>query len=49
MLVANEGFGREFLKSEIERLIRLLQEKQRAGEGVHTFVRREGNIARRNQ
>lgn len=28
ILVAGEGFGKDFLKSEIERLIKVLQEKQ---------------------
>jgi hypothetical protein len=27
MLVAGEGFGKEFLKGEVERLIRVLQTK----------------------
>ena len=43
MLVVGEGYGREFLKSEIERLIRLLQEKQSVGGDVHTFIRIEGS------
>ena len=42
ILVAGEGFGREFLKGEIERLIRMLQEKQSVGQGVHTFIRVDG-------
>lgn len=41
MLVAADGYGKEFLRSEVERLIRLLQEKQQAGEGIHTFIRSE--------
>jgi hypothetical protein len=43
MLVVGEGYGREFLKSEIERLIRLLQEKQSVGKEVHTFIRNDGS------
>ena len=31
ILVAGEGFGREFLKGEVDRLIRMLQEKQQVG------------------
>lgn len=42
MMVAGEGFGRDFLKGEIDRLIKILREKQAVGEGVHTFVRNEG-------
>ena len=41
MLVAGDGFGKDFLKSEVERLIRILLEKQSVGEGIHTFVRNE--------
>jgi len=42
ILVAGEGFGKDFLKGEIERLIKVLQERQQAGTGVHTFVRNDG-------
>eukprot|EP00347_Sterkiella_histriomuscorum_P000937 403373955 len=42
MLVAGEGFGRDFIKSEIERLIRVLQTKQSISLGVHTFIRNDG-------
>lgn len=42
MLVAAEGYGKEFLKSEIERLIRVLQDKQSIGQGIHTFLRNDG-------
>jgi hypothetical protein len=42
LLVAGEGFGKEFLRGEVERLIKVLQEKQAVGHGVHTFVRNEG-------
>lgn len=42
MLVAGEGFGKDFLKSEIERLIKILRDKQTVGEGIHTFMRNEG-------
>jgi hypothetical protein len=42
ILVAGEGFGREFLKNEIERLIKMLQDKQQVGQDVHTFVRIDG-------
>ena len=41
-LVVGEGYGREFFKSEIERLIRVLQERQEAALGIHTFIRSEG-------
>lgn len=43
LLVAAEGYGKEFLKSEIERLIRILQEKQSVGDSVHTYVRSENS------
>lgn len=42
MLVVGEGYGRDFLKSEIERLIRVLQDKQSIGKDVHTFIRTDG-------
>ena len=42
ILVAGEGFGREFLKNEIDRLIKMLQDKQQVGQGIHTFVRIDG-------
>ena len=42
MLVAGEGFGKDFLKGEIERLIKILRDKQTVGEGIHTFMRNEG-------
>jgi hypothetical protein len=31
ILVAGEGYGREFLKNEIDRLIKMLQDKQSVG------------------
>ena len=43
MLVVGEGYGREFLKSEIERLIKVLQDKQSVGSDVHTFIRADGS------
>ncbi len=43
MLIAADGYGKEFLRSEIERLIRVLQDKQSCGEGVHTFIRSENS------
>lgn len=42
MLVAGDGFGKEFLKGEIERLIRVLQDKQSVAQGIHTFIRNDG-------
>lgn len=42
MLVAAEGFGKEFIRGEIERLIQVLRDKQAAGAGIHTFLRNEG-------
>ena len=42
ILVAGEGFGKEYLKNEIDRLIKILQDKQSVGLGVHTFVRVDG-------
>ena len=39
--MAGEGYGREFLKNEIDRLIKMLQDKQNCGEGVHTFTRQD--------
>ncbi len=41
ILVAGEGYGREFLKNEIDRLIKMLQDKQSVGQGVHTFARQD--------
>lgn len=41
-LVAGEGFGREYLKGEVERLVKVLQDKQQCGTDVHTFIRSEG-------
>ena len=42
ILVAGEGFGKEYLKNEIDRLIKILQDKQSVGQGVHTFIRVDG-------
>ena len=42
MLVAQDGFGKEFLKGEVERLIRVLQQKQSIQQGIHTFIRNDG-------
>lgn len=36
--------SKEFLKSEIERMINILRQKQEAGGGVHTFRRVEANV-----
>lgn len=41
--IAGEGYGKEFLRGELERLIRYLQDKQKAGAGVHTFIRVDNN------
>jgi hypothetical protein len=40
-LVALEGSGKEFLRGEIDRLIKILQEKQSVNSGVHPFIRLE--------
>lgn len=37
--IAGEGYGKEFLRGELERLIRYLQDKQKIGTGIHTFIR----------
>lgn len=41
-LVAGEGIGRDYLKSEVDRLVKVLQDKQQCGTDVHTFIRTEG-------
>jgi hypothetical protein len=42
IMVAGEGFGKDFFRSEVERLIQVLRDKQTAGNDIHTFVRIEG-------
>lgn len=41
ILVAGEGYGREFLKNEIDRFIKMLQDKQQVGQGILTFTRQD--------
>ena len=42
-LIAGEGFGKEGIRAELDKLQNFLIEKQKIGEGVHTFQRLEGN------
>ena len=39
--IPGEGSGKEFLKTEVERMIGILRKKQDVGGGVHTFRRME--------
>lgn len=39
--IPGEGSGKEFLKSEIERMINVLRKKQEVGQSIHIFRRVE--------
>ena len=40
-LIVGEGSGKDFLKNEIEKLIKNIQDRQSVGDGIHTFIRLE--------
>jgi hypothetical protein len=39
--IPGEGSGKDFLKSEVDRMIGILSKKQECGHGVHVFKRVE--------